>query len=78
MYKRRGGLKYFSSEYKLQIYLYKNKVISMLRLLINISVRFIVQVILINSLRSFIFKKIARNKIEAEEKNNVVYFERME
>lgn len=62
MYKRRGGIKYFRSEYKLQKYMYKNKLISFTRLIYNSLLRFIVQVLSPNWFRSLIFKKYARKK----------------
>ncbi len=61
-YMRRGGLRYFKSEAALQIYMYKNKVISFVRLIINISIRFIVQILIPNRLRRWVFKKFFRAK----------------
>ena len=61
-YMRRGGLRYFKSEAALQIYMYKNKIISFMRLIINISIRFIVQILISNRLRKWIFKKFFRTK----------------
>jgi glycosyltransferase involved in cell wall biosynthesis len=63
MYQRRGGWHYFKSEAKLQKYMLKNKIISFRRYLFNISIRFILQVLMFNSLRGFLFKKFARGKI---------------
>ena len=60
MYQRRGGLKYFASEAKLQKYMLKNGVIGVGTYLINILKRFIVQVLLPNKIRGFVFKKLAR------------------
>lgn len=60
MYKRRGGIKYFKSEAKLQKYMREKAIISMPRYLFNVSVRFIVQVILPNKLRGWIFQKLFR------------------
>lgn len=62
MYQRRGGWQYFRSEARLQKYMLQNQIIGIQRYLINIIVRFIVQVIMPNNLRGFIFQKFARNK----------------
>jgi len=62
-YKRRGGVKYFLSEYKVQRIMYRNSIISTCRFLLNISIRFILQIVLGESLRGFVFKKLARKKI---------------
>jgi len=62
-YKRRGGVKYFLSEYKVQQIMYRNSIISTCRFLLNISIRFILQIVLGESLRGFVFKKLARKKI---------------
>ena len=61
-YNRRGGWKYFVSELKLQRYMYKNGIINFLFFLRNILVRFIVQIILTNNLRGFVFKKYFRER----------------
>lgn len=60
MYKRRGGLKYFISEKKIQKLMLSNHIIGYFRYSINISERFILQVLLPNWLRGIVFKKIAR------------------
>lgn len=60
MYKRRSGVEYFLSEAKIQIYMRKNKIISLGRMVWNIMIRFSVQVLFPNGLRAFIFKKFAR------------------
>lgn len=62
MYKRRGGKKYFQSELFLQKYLLKNKIISFPRYLINVYERLILQVLMPNKLRGWVFKKFARQK----------------
>jgi len=64
MYKRRGGVKYFKSEAKLQKYMLKNKVISFVTFMINVNKRLIVQVLLPNSIRGWVFKKFARANAE--------------
>lgn len=60
MYKRRGGLKYFNSEKKLQKYMLKNNIIGMGTYFLNVMKRFIVQVLLPNNIRGWVFKKFAR------------------
>ena len=58
MYYRRGGYKYFQSEKKLQKYMLKNKLISFPRYIINVAIRFVVQVIMTNRMRQLFFEKI--------------------
>lgn len=60
MYKRRGGIKYFKSEASFQKYLLKNKIISPKTYILNVAKRLLVQVLMPNSIRGFIFKKFAR------------------
>lgn len=62
MYSRRGGIKYFMSEAKLQSFMLKNKIVSPVRYIINILERLIIQVFIPNKLRGFIFQKLARQK----------------
>ena len=61
MYKRRGGWKYFKSERRLQKYMLKHKIIGFGTYLINVTKRFIVQVLLPNKVRGWVFKKFARS-----------------
>lgn len=63
MYQRRGGLKYFKSEAKLQKFMLENKIISFPRYVINVTQRLILQVLMPNRLRGFIFKIFAREKV---------------
>lgn len=60
MYQRRGGKKYFKSEARLQKYMLDNKVIGIGTYAVNVCKRLIVQVLLPNKLRSFVFQKFAR------------------
>ena len=60
MYQRRGGLKYFKSEEKIQRFMLKNKMISFIKYIYNVSIRFILQVLMPNKLRGWVFKKFAR------------------
>ena len=61
-YMRRGGLRYFKSEAALQLYMYKKNVIGLARLVLNISMRFVIQILMPNRLRKLIFKKFFRAK----------------
>lgn len=63
MYQRRGGVRYFKSEVRLQGFMLKNKVISLPRYMINVNKRLIVQVLLPNRLRGWVFKKFARRTV---------------
>lgn len=60
MYKRRGGLRYFKSEKFLQKYMLKHKIIGVGTYCSNVIKRFIVQVLLPNNIRGWVFKKFAR------------------
>ena len=64
MYRRRGGWRYFKSEEKLQRYMKKNKIIGSGRYLSNVTKRFILQVLLPNRLRGWVFKKFARKQVK--------------
>lgn len=66
-YQRRGGWKYFKSEAKLQKFTYDNKIISLIKFCHNVIIRFILQALMPNSLRAWIFKKFARKKINKEQ-----------
>ena len=61
-YLRRGGIKYFLSESKLQYYMFKKDIISIFRLVLNIKIRLFVQVLLPNRIRSWMFLKFFRDK----------------
>ena len=63
MYRRRGGIKYFKSEAKLQKYMLKNKIIGLGTYLLNVNKRLIVQVLMPNRLRGWVFKKFARRSV---------------
>ena len=62
MYKRRGGSKYFKSECFLQKYMKKRGMISFGRYFINVTIRFIMQILLPNSVRGWVFRTFAREK----------------
>lgn len=60
MYKRRGGWKYFKSEYSLQLYMFKHRIIGFPLFIYNSLLRFTLQVLMPNKLRGCIFQKFAR------------------
>ena len=62
MYARRGGLRYFRSEARLQYYMYKKGIIGGGCFLTNIVKRLIVQVMLPNWIRGWVFRTFARKK----------------
>lgn len=62
MYARRGGWRYFRSEAKLQYYMLKNNIITPFIYLYNLIVRFIVQVLMPNRLRGWVFQRFARDR----------------
>ena len=62
MYKRRGGWLYYKSEKKIQKLMLNKKIISKYRYLVNTSLRFIIQVLIPNYLRRYLFVKLFRKK----------------
>lgn len=64
MYNRRGGIKYFKSEARLQKFMLDKKIIGFGTYLSNVAKRFVVQVLMPNKIRGFVFKKFAREKTE--------------
>ncbi len=63
MYHRRGGMKYFLSEAKLQKYMLKHKVIGLGTYLSNVIQRLILQVLMPNRLRGWVFQNLARKRV---------------
>ncbi len=63
MYRRRGGLRYFRSEAGLQKFMLKKQMISFPRYCLNVAKRCIVQVLLPNRLRGWVFQHFAREKL---------------
>lgn len=61
MYKRRGGMKYFRSEYGLQKLMLREHMIGLPTFLSNTAKRLIVQALLPNGLRGWVFKTFARS-----------------
>lgn len=62
MYKRRGGKKYYLSEKFLQDYMLERNMISRTTYYSNLAKRLIVQRVLPNFVRGFVFKTLARSK----------------
>ena len=60
MYKRRGGMKYFISEAKIQKFMLSEKIIGYGRFAVNVLQRFIVQVLMPSRIRGMVFKLFAR------------------
>lgn len=63
MYQRRGGSKYFESEKGLQDYMLKNKMINHLTYIKNVAKRLIIQKLMPNKLRGWVFRTFARKKV---------------
>ncbi|WP_411766124.1 glycosyltransferase [Winogradskyella sp. A3E31] len=61
-YKRRGSFKYFKSEARLQKFMLSKDIISLPEFLINVSLRFIVQVIFTEGMRKIFFQTFTRTK----------------
>ena len=61
MYQRRGGWKYFKSEAGIQKLMLQKKMIGVPRYLINTGERMVLQVLMPNKVRGWIFQKFARN-----------------
>lgn len=61
MYQRRGGKKYFQSEYGLQKLMLDNKMISFPIFIGNVGKRVIIQRLLLNRIRGWVFRKFARD-----------------
>ena len=60
-FSRRGGLNYFLSEARLQKYMYINGIINIWNFCLNISLRFLIQVVLPNAARRFVFILLRKN-----------------
>ncbi len=60
MYKRRGGIKYFKSEYRIQKLMMEKRLISFYIFIKNITIRFIIQILMPPIIRKIIFLKFAR------------------
>ena len=61
MYQRRGGWKYFKSEAKLQQFMRKKGMIGFITFFVNVLERLIVQILLPNRIRGWVFQKFARS-----------------
>lgn len=65
MYKRRGGKKYYKSEIYLQKYMKQRKMISTPTYLMNCTKRFIIQRLLPNGIRGWVFRTFARENADS-------------
>lgn len=63
MYKRRGGKRYFKSEKTLQKYMLKSGMITYRCYFANVTKRAIIQLLMPNFVRGWVFRKFAREKI---------------
>lgn len=61
MYQRRGGKAYFKSEKNIQRYMLENKVITHRQYFVNVFLRFLLQVVMTNKFRGFVYKTLARD-----------------
>lgn len=61
MYQRRGGMRYFKSEARLQRYMRNKGIITNPQFIYNVVIRFVLQVIMPNRLRGWIFRRFARS-----------------
>lgn len=62
MYQRRGGWRYFKSEASMQVWLLKHGIVPFPRCVYNVAIRFVVQVMMPNKIRGWVFRHFARNK----------------
>lgn len=62
-YRRRGGMRYFKSEAAIQRIMLDNKMINRSEYCLNMGKRFVVQVLLPNKIRGWVFKKLARERV---------------
>ena len=62
MYQRRGGREYYESEIKIQKYLLEEKMISYPTYISNCGKRLIVELLMPNRMREWVFRKFARQK----------------
>lgn len=62
MYRRRGGKDYFMSEFRLQNYMYRQGIIPLSSYMFNVGIRFIVQMLLPNRLRGYLFRRAFRSR----------------
>lgn len=60
-YQRRGGYRYFKSEARLQKFMFSQNLISCWRYMYNVVIRLVVQVLMPNVVRGWVFQKFARS-----------------
>jgi glycosyltransferase involved in cell wall biosynthesis len=61
-YRRRGGLRYFQSEAKLQRYLLEHNIVSRFEYLENVAIRLVVQLLMPSWLRGVFYRCVARTQ----------------
>lgn len=64
MYQRRGGFAYFKSEAGIQKYMLAHNLINLPQYMFNVLLRFILQVLMPNKVRAFVFQKFARKEVK--------------
>mgnify|MGYP004003027175 CR=1 FL=1 len=62
-FSRRGGGAYFLSETRLQKYMYSNGIINFGQFIVNVILRFFIQVVIPNSLRGFVYNFFLRRDL---------------
>ena len=71
MYARRGGLKYFLSECRIQMFMKDNRLVSWPLFLVNCLKRFVVELLLPARLRSWVFQTFARAPVPLEKEEHL-------
>lgn len=69
MYRRRGGKRYFESEKRLQKYMLNRRIITPWRYLINVAQRFVVQRMLSDGMRAWVFRTFARRRVRSSDRH---------
>ncbi len=62
LYGRRGGWRYFRSELRIQRFMRDNGMINIMRMWVNVMVRFVTQVLMPKKFRALMFKSLFRQK----------------
>ena len=69
---RRGGIKYYKSEKRVQKFLLSSKIINVFRFLYNILIRFIGEVLLPNKIRVKVFRKMRSNLLIENDSKRII------
>ena len=67
MYSRRGGKRYYESEKRLQKYMLNRRIITPWRYLVNVAQRFVIQRLLPDSIRGWVFRTFARKRVRKDD-----------